>query len=396
MSSNEVARISALHDYRVLDTPAEEVFDNITRLTARLFKAPIALVTLVDAERQWFKSRFGLLLDETAREHSFCSHTIADRAPLLVPDARSDARFSNNPLVTEDPGIRFYCGVPLLTPDGHGLGALCVIDREPRSMGPAELRTLSMLGRQVELELEIRRQLWLLNDALKNEREQRHSKELLAGMLVHDLRSPLTTLTLLASSMNPADEDSRSALEEMLAEADRMRRMLKDVLDICLHEVGQLTARRSSFPLRPFAETIVRRLDRIGERRQQRILLEFRDAPETINVDPDLIERVLETLLINAIDHGPPQQPITVNFTATDQGWLRGAVCDAGPLIAETARAKLFRPFERLSLDNRPAEVGMGRGLGLAFCRLAVEAHAGRVGISAAGGNCFYFELPIQ
>jgi two-component system, sensor histidine kinase len=395
MTFDEAARLEALQDYRVLDTPAEELFDNITRLAARIFQVPIALVTLVDEKRQWFKSRFGVPITETVRENSFCAHSIGGEAPLLIEDARADPRFANNPLVVGSPGIRFYCGVPLRSPDGHGLGSLCVIDHHPRTVTPAEVGTLQLLARQVELDLEIRRQLWLLKDAVESQREKRHATDIQTAMLVHDLRSPLTSLTLLASFVKPADDESRQALEELLTEARRMRRMLQDVLDVYLHEVGQLRARRRDIELVPFAQALAQRLARLGGQRGQKILLELPESPVSINADPDLLERVLENLVINAIDHGPPDQPITLALSVTDNGRARGEVRDRGTPIAPEDRANVFKVFQRLGLRDRPSGGG-GHGLGLAFCSLAIEAHGGRIWLSApaGGGNCFQFEFP--
>jgi diguanylate cyclase (GGDEF)-like protein len=152
--SNERQRLATLRSLKILDTPPEERFDRITRLARNVFGVPIALVTLVDAERQWFKSNQGLHGCETPRNISFCGHTILQDQPMVVEDARTDERFSDNPLVTGDPGIRFYAGYPLSAPDGSKLGSLCIIDRKPRKLSDAERQTLVTLGRLIESELE--------------------------------------------------------------------------------------------------------------------------------------------------------------------------------------------------------------------------------------------------
>ncbi|WP_310539602.1 GAF domain-containing protein, partial [Phenylobacterium sp.] len=139
---SEAARLCALDDYQVLDSAPEPAFDRLTALAADLFQAPIALVSLVDAERQWFKSRHGLDAVETPRSQAFCAHALplAPGATLVVEDATRDPRFSSNPLVTGDLGIRFYAGAVLTGSDGHNLGTLCVIDTKPRpSPDPEEL-----------------------------------------------------------------------------------------------------------------------------------------------------------------------------------------------------------------------------------------------------------------
>lgn len=153
----EAARLAALRRYEVLDTPAEAEFDDFTALASRLCGTPIALISLLDESRQWFKSRVGLDVTETARELAFCDHTIRDTGIMEVPDAQLDERFAANPLVTGDPRIRFYAGAPLITPDGHALGTICVIDQQPRELDAKTRDSLMRLSRLVVGQLETRR-----------------------------------------------------------------------------------------------------------------------------------------------------------------------------------------------------------------------------------------------
>lgn len=155
---NEKKRLEVLWQYEVLDTVPEKVFDDLTELAAHICEAPIALITLVDEKRQWFKSKLGISASETSRDISFCGHAIAQNKLFIVPDAASDARFSKNPLVTDDPQIRFYAGAPLITRDGQALGTLCVIDKVPRTLRPDQKRALEILSRHVMTQLELRRQ----------------------------------------------------------------------------------------------------------------------------------------------------------------------------------------------------------------------------------------------
>lgn len=157
VSRNERKRLKVLWQYEVLDTVPEEIFDDLTELAARICEAPIALISLVDEDRQWFKSKHGLALDQTSREISFCTHAIRHEGLFIVPDAAKDRRFSHSPLVTSDPKIRFYAGAPLITPDGHALGTLCVLDHVPRQLQPGQQQALSVLARLVMTQLELRR-----------------------------------------------------------------------------------------------------------------------------------------------------------------------------------------------------------------------------------------------
>lgn len=166
---NEADRLRALADYHILDTQPEQAFDDLTALAAQICGCQIALVTLVDGSRQWFKSRVGLEVTETPREHSFCAHAIAKPTELLVvPDATNDPRFRHNPYVVGDPNLRFYAGAPLVTPDCTGLGTLCVIDRAPKQLTDPQLKALRILSRQVSYLLELRRVTRALAMALDN------------------------------------------------------------------------------------------------------------------------------------------------------------------------------------------------------------------------------------
>jgi diguanylate cyclase (GGDEF)-like protein len=157
LPARENERLQALQDYQILDTPAEPGFDDLTLIASVICGVPISLVSLVDRDRQWFKSRRGLSVSETPRHQAFCAHTILDPERILeVTDAAADQRFADNPLVTGEPRIRFYAGAPLVNEAGHALGSLCVIDREPRTLSPEQLQALTALARQAVAQLELR------------------------------------------------------------------------------------------------------------------------------------------------------------------------------------------------------------------------------------------------
>ena len=381
-------RLSALAEYGILDTPPEDVFDNLVRLAAKILDAPISLVTLVAEHRQWFKARVGIDVDSTPREYAFCDHAIRQEAPLVVSDARSDPRFATNPFVTGEPYVRFYCGVPLRTPDGQGLGTLCVLDRQPRVPSAAELGILEDFARQVELELEIRRRLALVQVTLAAVRDEQRSKEMLAAMIVHDLRGPLSLVTILASTIQPADEASREDLAMLLAAAERMRHMLADILDVSLHELGGLRPRRATFSMAALARDVVRRLGRLGP-----VAVEGSLPVDGLRAhgDPELISRILENLINNAFQHARSAEPVTVAVHPGSR--IVVEVRDRGAAIAPDDRVRIFDPM----VQGRPAPTHRGHGLGLAFCRLAAAVHGGRIDVepNAGGvGNCFRFDVP--
>jgi phosphoribosyl 1,2-cyclic phosphodiesterase/CheY-like chemotaxis protein len=156
LPENEQERLAAVHRLGLLDTPAEERFDRHARIAAAALDAPIALVTLIDSDRQWYKSHFGFNFSETSRDVGFCSHAILEDQPLVVDDALQDDRFADNPVVVGDPHVRFYAGVPLHAGDGARVGAFCIVDQRPRHLSTAQLRMLKDIARLVEEELEPR------------------------------------------------------------------------------------------------------------------------------------------------------------------------------------------------------------------------------------------------
>lgn len=195
---DEAARLAALRRYRILDTDPEQAFDDLTLLASHICEAPIALITLLDEDRQWFKSQIGLTGQETARNVSFCTHAIERPGEIMiVPNALHDLRFVNNPFVVGEPKIRFYAGAPLVTPEGYALGTLCVVDRVPRNLTDEQREALSALRRQVQAQLELRRNLNELKEALADRDHAEQAQE----QLIASLRRSLDTVNKLAGLM---------------------------------------------------------------------------------------------------------------------------------------------------------------------------------------------------
>ena len=166
--ADEAQRLAALHEYRILDTAGEKAYDDITALAAYICGAPIAMISLVDESRQWFKSRLGVNQQETPRDVAFCAHAILQTQPLIVRDAMKDERFAESALVIGSPHIRFYAGFPLTTSEGLALGTLCAIDRKPRHLSAEQERAMQALSRQVMALLDLRRASSRLADALEH------------------------------------------------------------------------------------------------------------------------------------------------------------------------------------------------------------------------------------
>lgn len=229
MATDEAARLAALHQYAILDTAEEPGFDDLTAIASTICGTPISLLTLVDAERQWFKSRRGLSITETARDVAFCSHAIEQHGVLVVSDALADERFRDNPLVVGEPHIRFYAGMPIRTPDGHALGTLCVIDHLIRTLSPAQLAALAALARQAEAQLELRRSLAearSLATHLQAERERAERRS--------ESQKVITTLLARASTIDEAIPDFLRSVADLLA---------WDVAALWLHDPAGSTLR---------------------------------------------------------------------------------------------------------------------------------------------------------
>lgn len=226
-------RLAALHALRILDTPGEERFDRIARVAADVCGMPMALITLIDTDRQWAKSCRGPIDREIPRTHSFCVHDLEVPGPLVVADATQDPRFANNALVTGEPGVRFYAGVTFRSADGHALGRLCVLDTTPHAPDPAFLRALQDLVAWVELELQSGTVPGPQEDA-DADAPARMAKRLLT-VAAHELRTPLTLIRgfseeLLDPASGPLSAEQQQSAEAIARGANRLQALVDDML----------------------------------------------------------------------------------------------------------------------------------------------------------------------
>ena len=177
IENSDAARVAALQRYDILDTEPEKAFDDLALLASYICKTPIAWISLIDEDRQWFKSKVGVSISETPRDIAFCNVAIQQADVFVVPDTLQDERFRNNPLVVSDPRIRFYAGAPLISEEGYALGTLCVVDRAPREFTTEQREALKALTRLVLAQMEFRRNLTLLKEALNDRTKEEHERE---------------------------------------------------------------------------------------------------------------------------------------------------------------------------------------------------------------------------
>ncbi|WP_196138624.1 GAF domain-containing sensor histidine kinase [Aliikangiella sp. G2MR2-5] len=226
---NESLRLNALNHYDILDTQAEQSFDELTQIVADICGVPIALVSLVDSQRQWFKSKIGLATCETERNIAFCAHAILQPDIFIIENTLKDDRFSDNPLVTGSPNIRFYAGAPLITQDGFALGTLCVIDTKPRSLDKIQMRTLRAVANQVVAQLELR---------VKNKELLRTNlvKERILSILAHDLKNSFNSIIGLAKLLSTrklslGTDKVTEVAGQIYQSGDRAYSLLQNILD---------------------------------------------------------------------------------------------------------------------------------------------------------------------
>ncbi|MEO5803472.1 MAG: GAF domain-containing protein, partial [Verrucomicrobiota bacterium] len=257
---NEKRRLEVLWQYDVLDTPAESAFDDLTELAADICGAPVATITFIDEKRQWFKSKIGLSASETSRDISFCAHAILGSELLIVPDATKDKRFAKNPLVTGEPHIRFYAGAPLINPEGHALGTLCVIDKVPRELNPTQQHALQVLSRHVVALLEFRRHSV---DKVKHSSERKQIEDRNAalsklGQNLSAARSPKDAARVIGETTRELFGWDMFTLDLYFAGDDTVHPILNiDTID------DKLTECSSSIPIGP-PSPLARRIIRDG------------------------------------------------------------------------------------------------------------------------------------
>ena len=394
---NEASRLQTLQRYSLLDSLPEQELDDITDLASFICDTPISLISLVDNERQWFKSNIGLNISETDRSKSFCAHILADGQTLIVEDTFSDARFSGNPLVIGEPGIRFYAGAPLIAQNGHILGSLCVIDIKPRSLSPRQVKALEALSRQVMVIFDAR---------LKFIESQKASAALMqseklaavgrvASSMAHEINNPLEAVTNLLylcrrSAIKPE-------VQQWLDKAEVELRRISIIANQTLRFHKQSTKPQAITCLSLFSTTLNLYESRL---RNAGIIVEKRKrANQPVACFEGDVRQVLSNLITNAVDAMPHGGRLLVRSReATD--WRTGrkglalTIADTGCGMDHETQMRMFEAFFTTK--------GIaGSGLGLWISADIMHRHQGTISIRSSqkprsSGTVVILFLPFE
>lgn len=391
---NERERLSRLYEYSLLDTLDEKEYDQITKMAALLCDAPISLISLIDKDRQWFKSSFGLDAKETPRDQAFCAHAINDpHKPLVVRDSRKDERFSDNPLVEGEPNIGFYAGFPLVTNDDLALGTLCVIDREARDISPQQIESLEILANQVVKLFELRRTSLEKDRYLKELEARNRSLEEFARVAAHDIKSPLanirTTAELVMVEGDNLTEEQRDLIGLLTESCDELSSLIEGILrhsrsnELILEE-------RSWFSLKDLLEKSINMLTPMNE---ADIKLDIAEGLDRVFSNRTAWQQIVINLISNALKYNNnPEPEYEVKLWATSD-LIIFEVKDNGPGIEPKDQERIFQIFQ--TTGNRDKEGNSGTGIGLATVKNIVSGIGGDISLKSKPGEGSSFTVTV-
>lgn len=386
---DETARLRALARYEIMDTPPDGSFDRITAICARLFHVPIALVSLVDHDRIWFKSRFGLDASQIGRDPGLCASAILSPEVYVVNDATIDVRTLANPLVSGGMGLRFYAAAPLTTTDGHQLGTLCLLDTRPREFSANEQQTLQDLAGVVMDEMELR-----IASLRSIAREAEREKEFVA-IAGHELRNPLNNLLLSINVMqSELDDQPEHPAQKWLAKAHTyttdMSTLLTELLDVARVGQGKMSLKRAPLDLQQLVGDLVEQVQLLNPTHTITISGSIHSL---VVADRLRVGQVITNLLTNAVKYAPGSLNIQVRLSE-DMDNVYVSVADEGDGIPLDQQARIFERYYREPGADRKAQ---GLGVGLYIAADIIARHEGRIWVESAArkGSVFHFSLPL-
>ncbi|RYD55809.1 MAG: GAF domain-containing sensor histidine kinase [Sphingobacteriales bacterium] len=391
---NEQARLRDLYSYDILDTLPESDFDHLTKIASEICQTPISMISIIDADRQWFKSKQGLAVQETPREVSFCAHAIVNPNDVfLVPNSMDDERFADNPLVTGEPRVMFYAGVPLVTDAGYPLGTLCVIDNTPKNLTDSQKETLKALARQVVCLLQLRKRNLQLDESKKQLEEVNSELEKFAYLVAHDMTSPCNNMIMLSELLEEGhadklDEEGMEMLGYLKSVSGSLRDLIKGILDYS-QVMHQWQAERLSFSF----EELVGEL-RLLIHLPERFSFEYAGPDASIFSSKSALLQILLNLVQNAIKYNDKEQGrIAIRFSE-DDNFYNFSVEDNGQGISAEHYERAFQLFETFSLKDRLEQKGYG--IGLFTVKKLIRKFGGDIHITSEIGKGTSFTFTIK
>lgn len=392
--NNEVERLQALKEYSILDTLPEQDFEDITKIASEICQTPIALITLIDSDRQWFKSNHGLNVTETPRDYAFCAHAInSPNSILTVKDSRKDKRFVDNPLVTGYPNVIFYAGVPLINPEGFSLGTICVIDNEPRELTEKQLESLRALSNQVVKLFEFRKTNRMLQESQKEIQIRNTELEQFAYVVSHDIKSPLNNIISLTRILK---EDQKEKInetgEQIINHIANSSLRLKSLIDgIISHYIGVNieVIDKTEIGLESLFKEIT---DLLDSRHEYEIM--YDSDLTSIKTNEVAIKQILTNLISNSIKYNDKTEvKIDTSVTSTDDLY-QFTIKDNGRGIDQGQFSKIFETFATLGTKDRFDN--SGSGIGLATVKKLIEKLGGSITLESDLGVGTTFKFNIK
>lgn len=391
---NEPERIEDLKSYSIIDTLPEEDYDNLTKLAVQICGTPIALISLVDEKKQWFKSHQGWKISETPREFAFCTHAFQNPKEILViPDARIDERFHDNPLVKEDPEIVFYAGVSLISPQGHPFGSLCVMDHKPRNLSEDQITALKSLSKQVINLLELRKSRMDLDFLLENSITKNKEVENFAYVIAHDIKSPLNNIMGLTELVLLSQESQLSEIDrdniQLIKYASNKLREFVDAL-LAYSKSGELIKEVKSTILVSELESEIEALYPIKEKGQ----ITWQANVNEIIVNRIAIKQILVNLIGNAIKYNDKDE-IWINVLIREnQDFYEMSILDNGRGISKEDQKRIFNLYEVVNMKDKFGR--SGDGIGLATVKKLVTRLGGDIRVESEEGKGSKFIFTIE
>lgn len=390
----EEERIKLLESYSILDTLPEIDYDNLTAIAAEICGTPISLVSFVDKDRQWFKSRHGLNATETPRDYSFCAHAINDpHNVFIIEDSRKDIRFFDNPVVTGSPNVVFYAGVPLINENGLPLGSLCVIDDKPKKLSENQIRSLKALSDQIMKLLELRLQRIEFEKTIKKLEKKNQELEIFAHIAAHDLKSPLANVSGLVALFSEnygsaIDAEGNEIINLIKTSADKLRQMIDGLLEYS--KTDQMTTEnRTEVNLKILKEEISNLFIF-----QNNCSITFISNIDSVNTNKTALEQILINLIANAIKYNDKEIAAIEIEILEEDNFYKISVGDNGPGILKEDQEIIFQIFEVVLNVDRFGQ--KGNGIGLATVKKIVENLGGTIYVESEIGKGAKFIFTME